>query len=79
MVVIGMLYGPITHYKSIGSRIFWNIDDLSDVLTILSTNARLETTSPEIEAKYEQVRESFANVDFNKFEEGTYFLVAREF
>ena len=56
-----------------------NADDLADVWTILSTHARLATTSPETGEKYEPPNETHSNVDFAKFEGCTYFSGAMKF
>ena len=47
------------------------VDDLASLLSDMSTEARLEVDSPEIEGKYDIIRETFDNYDFSGFEEGT--------
>ena len=48
-------------------------DDLANVLRDMSTDARLETASPEVEGKYEVLSEAFRQFDFSSLEEGTSF------
>ena len=49
-----------------------NIDDMSNVLREMSTGARLETDSPEVESKYDAVCEAFQKFDFSSLDAGTF-------
>ena len=43
------------------------VDDLAPLLSDISTEARLDVDSPEIEAKYDAIKESFDKYDFPDF------------
>ena len=47
------------------------IDELCDVLASLSSEARSESPSQEIDTKYDAIQDEIRSVDFDKFEEGT--------